>query len=188
MAYCATHGEIINHPLGCTQCQKVNGKKKKDQKKAFNKFGYTQKKKTSLSVLKERAQAWLRKIILNLYCKNQTFTNCWICLKPVLVTGSDVTKVIHVSHYFPKGVYWRLAFIIENLGLCCYDCNCNNQGIVPAMRPKLVSIHGEEKIKQLEANAEKFMLEKRLRMITNQPDEFWLLANIEDLKKKHRAA
>lgn len=183
MAVCEKHGEIITHPLGCTRCQWADSEKRKAQKKAVSKSGFYESKPSVLKSLKEKAQRELRKVVLALYCKGKVFTNCWTCGKPVKVKGTSVVDSIHVGHYFPKGVYWSLAYDLENCGLQCYDCNCNKEGVIPAMRITLVSVHGEEKIKALELRADEFMKLKKIGFHKNQPDPFWIELMIKKLKE-----
>lgn len=184
MAICTIHGEVITHPLGCTRCQWVESKRKKDGKKSFTKNGFTVSNKSNLSKLKEAAQRLINKRMKELYCKDKVFVNCSTCKKPVRVKGSSVVDTVHCGHYHPKGIYWELAYLPENSLPQCYDCNVNNQGIIPAMRNELVKIYGEQKIKELDAKADQFMLEKKAGIKKNQPSEIWLMGVIQDLKNK----
>lgn len=179
MAICDIHGEIITHLLGCTRCQWVESEKRKAEKKAFSKNGFYQSKPSKLKSLKEKAQRTLRKKVLEKYCKGNVYVNCWTCGSPVKIKGSSVVDSIHVGHYFPKGVYWMIAYDLRNVGLQCYDCNVNNQGVIPAMRIELVKIFGESKIQELEKDAAEFLKLKKAGIYKNQPDELWLTGMIQ---------
>ena len=177
MAVCEKHGRFFKDNEFCGACWAAGSLAKKVESKA------TASKPSGLKRLKDKAQALHSKKIKAIYCKEK-FTNCWTCGKPVLTKGTSVVNTIHCGHYFPKGTYWELAYLLENSGLQCYDCNCNNQGVIPAMRIKLVSIFGESVISKLDKLADKFINEKRAGIKKSQPPEMWLIGQIELLKRE----
>lgn len=184
MSYCEKHGERIWHPLGCTRCQWEESERKKADRRSFNRSGFQQRKRTELSSLKETAQAKLRILMLRRYCLGKVFVNCSTCFKPVLVSSPHITKVVHCGHYYPKGVYWELAYEDENHAPQCYDCNCNKKEIIPAMRVFLVREWGEELITSLDRRAEDFTLRRKMGIISDQPDELFLRGKIIILNQR----
>jgi hypothetical protein len=177
MAVCERHGIYLREGTECGKCWSEGAKKRDIENKS------TKSKPTKIKSLKDKAQSLLSKRFKEKYCKSE-FINCWICSKPVRTKGSSVLNTTHCSHYYPKSIYWELAFLQENLGACCYDCNVNNPEGVPAMRAKLIQVHGEEKIKELDLKANKFMIELKTGQKKSQPSDIWLMAQIEGLKKK----
>lgn len=177
MGLCERHGRYLPPGTECGACWNEGAKKKSIEQKS------EKNKPTKLKSLKDRAQSLLSKKLKDKYCKTE-FVNCWICSKPVRTKGSSILNTVHCSHYFPKSIYWELAYLEENISACCYDCNVNNPGSVPALRQKLIQVHGEHTIKSLEERAEKFMIEVKTGQKKRQPDELFLIANIELLKKK----
>ncbi len=171
MPVCEKHGTYLKGNEVCGYCYREGYKVEKQKKKP------SQLKKKAA-----QAQALLSKLVKLIHCKGSAFTNCWTCNKRIMVKGSDLSSTAHCGHYYPKSKYWKLAFRIENVGIQCYDCNVWNQGTIPAMRPKLVAYFGEDKIKQLETDADDFMNQLNIGAIKSKPDEFYLMAQIEHLK------
>ena len=177
MPVCEKHTRWIPEGQHCGACWNEGILFKKTESKG------TATKPSSLKKLKDKAQALFSKKIKSKYCKGK-FVNCWTCGKPVLSKGTGVTDTAHCGHYYPKSTHWEIAYNECNSGIQCYMCNCNSQGIIPAMRNKLVEVWGEDKIKELDNLAEKFMIEKRSGIKKSKPPEMWLIGQIELLKKE----
>lgn len=185
MPVCLEHGIYYRENQTCSKCgiRQWNEarQKNKDEKHTVKKF--EKSKPNNLKKLRDRAQNLLSSWFKKKYCKGK-YENCWICHKPVLVKGSHIMNTVHCSHFYPKSIYWNLAYNEENLSCCCYNCNVNNPGTVPALRNKLVSIHGEQKIKELDNLAEQFMIKVNTKQLKSRPDELYLLAIINELKQR----
>lgn len=178
MAICERHGVYLKGQEICGYCFREGFKEKSIKKKS------APGKKTSKKVLKDKAQALFSQLVKLTYCKDQAFTNCYTCDKRIQVKGSDLISTTHAGHYFPKSTHWMIAYDIENAAPQCYQCNVWNQGIIPAMRSKLVEKWGEEKIKDLEQRAEEFTIKVKTGQLKSQPDDIWLMAKIQELKSK----
>lgn len=179
MPVCERHTRYIPEGQYCGACWSEGILTKKAEEKD------TKKNKGSLTKNKEKIQAMLSKMMKEKYCKTK-YTNCWTCGKPTLSKGTSITNTVHCGHYYPKAIYWTLSHLLINTGVQCWKCNSLNQGVIPAMRPKLVEIWGEEKIKELEAKADQFIKDKNLGIIKSKPDAFQLLAMIQELKSKNK--
>ena len=175
MPICERHTRYIPEGQYCGACWSEGVLTKKVEEKA------TKQNKSSLTKQKEKIQAILSKMMKDKYCKTK-YTNCWTCGKPTLSKGTSITNTVHCGHYYPKAIYWPLSHLLINTGVQCWKCNTLHQGIIPAMRPKLVEIWGEEKIKELDAKADQFIKDKNLGIIKSKPDSFQLLAMIQELK------
>lgn len=178
MPICERHGVYLKGDEVCGYCFREGYKAKSIKQKS------APGKKTSKKVLKDKAQALFSQLVKLTYCKDQAFTNCYTCDKRIQVKGSDLISTTHAGHYFPKSTHWMIAYDIENAAPQCYQCNVWNQGIIPAMRSKLVEKWGEEKIKDLEQRAEEFTIKVKTGQLKSQPDDIWLMAKIQELKSK----
>jgi len=110
---------------------------------------------------------------------------CVTCGKIMPEKGGSVVTSPHCGHYFPKGVYWGLAFDERNAAPQCYSCNVWNQGVIPAMRRALVARWGAEAIAELEAYAETWLREKKCGIHPQRPPDMWILGCSEAMKKKN---
>lgn len=176
MPICEKHGTYLKGDEVCGYCWRETSSIKKASSKQTN--GSTTNK-----VLRDRVQRNFSKLIKKIHCGENQFTECWTCGKRIYVKGSSVITTAHCGHYFPKGIYWELACDIHNAGIQCYQCNIWNQGVIPAMRTKLVQIWGEENIKDLEKRAESFLLRVKTGQIKSRPDDLWLMAMARKLKE-----
>ncbi|MEN9370663.1 MAG: hypothetical protein RI952_1528 [Bacteroidota bacterium] len=177
MPVCEKHTRYIPEGQHCGACWSEGVLFKKAESKS------SATKPSGIKKLKDKAQALFSKKIKAKYCKSK-FVNCWTCGKAILSKGTSVTNTAHCGHYYPKSTHWELAYTLFNAGIQCYMCNCNAQGIIPAMRNKLVEVWGEEIIKQLDNVAEKFINEKKSGIKKSQPSEMWLIGQIELLKQE----
>lgn len=180
MPVCEKHGSYIPEGQHCGACWSEGALFKKAESKG------SATKPSERKKLKDKAQALFSKIIKAKYCKGK-FVNCSTCGKPVLSKGTSIINTAHCGHYYPKSTHWELAYLEFNAMPECYMCNCNTQGIIPAMRNKLVEVWGEEKIKELDNMAEKFINEKKSGIKKSQPPEMWLIGQIELLKQKAKS-
>lgn len=180
MPVCERHGIYTKGDEICGQCWREGARAKVAEKKS------AKGKPTQRKALKDKAQALYSKIMKAKLCGDKKFVNCSTCGKPVQVKGSNVLNTAHIGHYFPKGIYWQLAYDEFNCNIQCPGCNLNQQAAIPAMRNSLVKLHGEEKIKDLEQRAEDFLIKVKSGQLKSQPDEIWLMGMIEMLKSKNK--
>lgn len=128
--------------------QKINYVKKVTRQKA-SKSG----KDNRLFNYRKRADDAFSMYVRGLYNTPSGYTHCRTC-GAIKETFGGLFNGIHAGHYFPKGKFWWLRYRVENALPQCYDCNVNNKEIIPAMRPKLVALFGEESIKKFEQDSE----------------------------------
>jgi len=179
MPVCERHGIYTKGNELCGQCWREGARIKSAEKKS------SKGKPTQRKALKDKAQALYSKLMKAKLCKDQKFTICCTCQKSILVKGTNVTNTAHIGHYFPKGIYWMLAYDELNANVQCYQCNMIQQAAIPAMRNSLVKLHGEEKIKDLEKRAEDFLIKVKSGQLKSQPDEIWLMAMIQAMNKRN---
>lgn len=175
MPVCEKHQRYYAEDSICPACWK-------SKKNPFKKKFY-QAKPTPLNNLRKRVNAEFSKLIKLMYGSNG-HAHCFTCGKLVGMAGIFGA---HCGHYFTKSTYWRLAYDERNAGIQCYDCNVNKQGDIPAMRRKLVAIHGAEAIEQLEIEAEQFMAMKKQRIYGTKPDETFLRDALKAIQTKIKA-
>ena len=182
---CLEHGIYYRENQCCSKCGvrawNEARQKNKEEKQTIKKF--EKKIPTKLNKLLNNAQKILSSNLKSKYCKGK-YVNCAICLKPVLTKGTNIMNTVHCGHYFPKSEYWELAHLEENNCEVCYDCNVNKPHTAPAMRYLLVQRFGEEKIKELELRAAKFMIEIKTGIKKRKPDKLYLLAITNELKQR----
>ena len=182
MAVCERHGIYTKGEELCGQCWREGVRSKQIDKKS------APGKKTQIKSLADKAQSVFSKLVKLTYCKGKSHTNCATCGKPVLVKGTNIVNTAHAGHYYPKSIYWQLAYELENAMPQCYKCNTITQGVIPAMRTKLVEYWGEEKINALDLKADQFNVKVKTGQLKSRPDEIWLMAMIQklnnDLKTK----
>lgn len=178
MPVCEKHGIYYNDKQFCGGCWRENAKIATAVKKS------SKGKPTQRKSLLDKAQALYSKIMKAIHCKDRIFCNCSTCNKVIPVKGSDVTRTTHIGHYFPKSIYWGLAYDIYNSMPQCWHCNIVAQGVIGAMRPKLVAKWGEDKIHDLEKRAEEFLTKVKTGQLKSRPDEIWIMGAIQELKSK----
>lgn len=181
MPVCEKHGRYIPEGQHCGACWAEGSLAKKAESKS------TATKPTKIKQLMDKAQRLFSEKIKGKYCKGK-FTECWTCGKPVLSKGTSITNTVHCGHYYPKGIYWELAFDELNAGPQCFNCNINTQGVIPAMRNKLVSVWGEDRIKELDHKAERFNLDKKMGIKKSRPEDIWIIGQIELMKRERKSA
>lgn len=130
-----------------------------------------------LTNYRDQADRAFSQIIRAMYDNPNGFSSCSTCDK-IKETFGGLYKGLHAGHFFPKGKYWHLRYRIENSLPQCYNCNVNNQAIIPAMRPKLVKIFGEEKIKKLEDDSN-FIPSKK----DKEGEILWYKNQLNELRK-----
>ena len=178
MPVCERHGIFTKGDEICGQCWREGALAKVAEKKS------AKGKPTQRKALKDKAQSLYSKLMKTKLCGDKKFVNCSTCGKSIQAKGSNIVNTAHVGHYFPKSIYWGLAYDIVNGNLQCYKCNVLDQAAIPAMRNSLVKLHGEDKIKDLEQRAEDFLIKVKSGQLKSQPDEIWLIGMIEEMKRK----
>lgn len=184
MAFCERHEIYLQDGTQCGKCWSIEATKKKATLKAE----LAAQKKVNSRKPSERQKliAKLQKLVSarmkNIFCQT-LYTDCWTCGAFVKSKGNSLHTTIHCGHYYPKSIYWELMDVVENSAPQCYSCNINNQGVIPAMRNKLVLHYGEAKIKELDDRAQRFLNDVKLGIKKKRPDEFTLLAMIKNFKK-----
>jgi hypothetical protein len=182
------HGNFIKDiedTTSCSLCNTENYKKRKfvNRSKKEQETKFRKQKPSELNNLKARAQSLHSKNIKTLHC-DQEYTRCWTCNKLILVYGGSIHNTSHCGHYYPKSLFWELAYLDFNSGIQCYDCNVNHPELIPIMRDVLISFWGVDKINLLDSMAKEFKWRVDSGIITKQPPTEWIREQIKILKSK----
>lgn len=172
MPVCDKHQRYYQADSICPACWKA-------KKNPFKKTFYSAKP-TPLNNLRKRVNSEFSKLIKLKYDKGG-YAHCFTCGKLVGMAGIFGA---HCGHYFTKSTYWGLAYDERNAGIQCYDCNVNKQGDIPAMRRRLVEIHGSQAIESLELDAEMFLAKKKQRIVSTKPDENFLRDSLKVIQDR----
>ena len=172
MPVCDKHQRYYPADSICPACWKA-------KKNPFKKQFYSAKP-TPLNNLRKRVNSEFSKLIKLKYDKGG-YAHCFTCGKLVGMAGIFGA---HCGHYFTKSTYWGLAYDERNAGIQCYDCNVNKQGDIPAMRRRLVEIHGAAAVEALELDAETFFAKKKQRLVGTKPDETFLRDSLKVIQNR----
>lgn len=188
MPICEKHGTYLKGDEVCGYCFAEDFKKNKIQAKAESNKSkkIARRKKQGESAIFKRAWKLFRKKYLGIFAKDAIFVNCLTCGDTVRVKGTNVFNTIHLGHYHPRSTHWMFIFDFRNVGFQCYNCNVNKQCNIAIMRPKLVSLHGQEAINKLDSEAEQFLNYRKAGIYKNKPDDLWILGQIEQIKTTNK--
>jgi hypothetical protein len=180
MPVCERHGIYYTDAQQCGICWREG---QREQRSAPKRTAKKNKEwKAALAIYSRR--------IKKIWSTGSGELECATCGKKIPEKGDSIVTTSHCGHYFPKGIYWGIAFDLCNAAPQCCQCNTRNQGCIPAMRRQLVKKWGEEAIADLEQRAEVWLREKKCGIHPNRPPEMWIIGKkieLSEKKNKHEA-